>query len=166
MPSIQTDIDACRNEYIRQRRLEEFVTKRELNRPDTQKWQVVLLFSVLPLPLFCSLLILFLWRTAVILKIFVFLLLILSTFELYVRFCLLQAVQCYQHYAKEETRRRCMCVPSCSEYAIICLKKIFPLAVALIKIRIRLYRTCKGDDYKLDFPIKKMNAEFEQKYFS
>jgi len=59
-----------------------------------------------------------------------------------------------------------MCVPSCSEYAIICLEKIFPLTVALLKIRKRLYKTCKGEDYKLDFPFKKMNAEFEKKYLN
>ena len=93
-------------------------------------------------------------------------LLLLFIFELYIRFCLLQTVKCYQHYAKEETRRRCMCIPSCSEYAIICLEKIFPLAIALMKIRIRLYKTCRGEDYKLDFPLKNLNFEFEKKHLN
>ena len=55
----------------------------------------------------------------------------------------IKAIECYQHYAKEETRRRCLCVPSCSEYAIAVLKK-HNIFKALHKIRIRLFRTCRG----------------------
>ena len=36
---------------------------------------------------------------------------------------LIQAVQLYQAFAREETRRRCKCFPSCSEYAIESLEK-------------------------------------------
>lgn len=166
MSSVQADIALCLKEYKKQKKLEEIVSQRQLKRPNTKKWQVALLFSIVPL-LFCGeiLLAFFLPITAV-LKIFFFVLLILFTFELYIRFCLLQTVKCYQHYAKEETRRRCMCVPSCSEYAIICFKKTWPLIIVLIKIRTRLYKTCKGEDYKLDFPNKKMNSEFEKKYLN
>lgn len=166
MSSVQADIDLCLKEYKKQRKLEEIVSRRQLKRPNTKKWQVTLLFSIVPVLFLGEILFSFLLPTTTIFKIFVFILFILFTFELYVRFCLLQTVQCYQHYAKEETRRRCMCVPSCSEYAIICLEKIFPLIVALIKIRIRLYKTCKGEDYKLDFPLKKMNSEFEKEYLN
>lgn len=166
MSSVQSDIDFCLKEYIKQRKLEEIVSQRQLKRPNTKKWQVILLSSIVPLLFLGEIIFSFLLPTTSIFKIFVFILLFLFTIELYVRFCLLQTVQCYQHYAKEETRRRCMCVPSCSEYAIICLEKIFPLIVALIKIRIRLYKTCKGEDYKLDFPLKKMNCAFEKKYLN
>lgn len=166
MPYIQADIDLCRKEYIKQRKLEEIISQRQLKRPNTKKWQVTLLYSIVPLLFFCAILFSFLLPTTAIFKILVFILLLLFTFELYIRFCLLQTVKCYQHYAKEETRRRCMCVPSCSEYAIICLEKIFPLTVALIKIRIRLYKICKGGDYKLDFPFKKMNYEFKEKHLN
>ena len=165
MPSIQENIDLCRKEYVKQRKLEEIVSHRQLKRPNKKKWQVILLFSIAPLLLGASLFSLLLPTTAIF-KILVFILLFLFTFEIYIRFCLLQTVKCYQHYAKEETRRRCMCIPSCSEYAIICLEKIFPLTVALIKIRIRLYKTCKGEDYKLDFPFKKMNSAFEKKHLN
>ena len=150
----------------KQRKLEEIVSQRQLVRPNTKKWHVALLFSLAALLLVCAGLLSFLLQISAISRILLFLLLLFTIFELYVRFCLLQLVKCYQRCAKEETRRRCMRVPSCSEYAALCLKMVFPLVVALIKIRIRLYKTCKGEDYKLDFPFKKMNDEFEKKYLS
>ena len=55
----------------------------------------------------------------------------------------IKAIECYQHYAKVETRRRCICVPSCSEYSIAVLKK-YHIFKALNKIRIRLFKTCRG----------------------
>ena len=67
------------------------------------------------------------------------------------KFILIKAVECYQHYAKEETRRRCLCMPTCSEYAIAALKK-YSLFVALRKIRKRLFVTCNGAIYLKDFP--------------
>ena len=67
------------------------------------------------------------------------------------RLTAIKAVECYQHYATEETRRKCKCVPSCSEYAILCLKK-YELVYALLKIRKRLFVTCKGFDYIMDEP--------------
>ena len=66
-------------------------------------------------------------------------------------FIAIKAVECYQHYAKEETRRRCMCKPTCSEYAIAVLKKHFIL-IALRKIKVRLFSTCKSGNYKIDMP--------------
>ena len=161
MPSAETEIIFYQKEYLKQRKLEVIITQRQLSRPTTKKWHVVLLFSIVPLLIFFAIFLSFLLPFAVILNKLIFILLLFLIFESYIRLCLLKTVECYQHYAKKETRQRCMCVPSCSEYAIICLRKIFPLAVALVKIRIRLYRTCKGEDYKLDFPLKKMNSEFE-----
>ena len=166
MPTIQADINICRKEYLKQRRLEQFVCQRELNRPSTKKHQVVILFSISLLLILCAIVFSLSLSITGIYKFLVFIVLLIFIFEIYIRFCLIQTIKCYQHYAKEKTRKRCMCVPSCSEYAIICLEKIFPLVIALIKIRTRLYKTCKGEDYKLDFPFKKMNVEFEKKYFS
>ena len=71
--------------------------------------------------------------------------------DFYLRFLGVKIIECYQHYAKKEIRRRCLCVPSCSEYAILCLKK-YELIKAVLKIRKRLFVTCKGDDYKIDLP--------------
>ena len=40
MQSVQADIDFCLKEYIKQKKLEEIVSKRRLKRPTTKKWQV------------------------------------------------------------------------------------------------------------------------------
>lgn len=69
---------------------------------------------------------------------------------LLLRLLLIKIVRCYQHYAREEIRRFCMCMPSCSEYAIAVLKK-YPLAVAIFKIVFRLKVTCDGE-MKIDMP--------------
>lgn len=63
----------------------------------------------------------------------------------------IKLVECYQHYAKEETRRKCVCIPSCSEYSIAVLKK-YNIFKALNKIRIRLFKTCGGYGYIHDEP--------------
>lgn len=66
---------------------------------------------------------------------------------------LIICIKCYQHYASESIRRSCMCKPTCSEYAIIVIKR-YCLIKALILIYIRLFRTCTGKIYKIDFPNK------------
>ena len=63
---------------------------------------------------------------------------------------LILCVECYQHYAPEEYRRLCLCKPTCSEYALIVLKK-YNLVKALRLIYIRLTKTCR-DTYKIDNP--------------
>ena len=63
----------------------------------------------------------------------------------------IKSIECYQHYAKEETRRKCVCIPSCSEYSIAVLKK-YNIFKALNKIRIRLFKTCGGYGYVHDEP--------------
>lgn len=64
---------------------------------------------------------------------------------------LIFCVECYQHYAPEEYRRFCLCKPTCSEYAILVLKK-YCLIKAIYLIHIRLTKTCTGNQYKVDFP--------------
>lgn len=93
----------------------------------------------------------------------VFALLFLVFFvEVYLRFLFIQLIKCYQRYAKDNIRRRCKCLPSCSEYTVIVLQKIFPLILALVKIKIRLFHTCR-EKYILDYPIKKEEkAYFER----
>lgn len=163
---IQSDIDFWRKEYVRQKALEQIVSKRQLARPNTTKWQVIILLSIVPFLVMGAILFSIFLPIFTVYKIVIVLVLLLLISELYLRFCFIQTVKCYQHYAKEETRRRCLCVPSCSEYALIALKKIFPLTVALFKIRKRLYHTCKGEEYILDFPFQRMNVEFEKTYLS
>lgn len=57
----------------------------------------------------------------------------------------------YQHYASEDTRRQCTCIPSCSEYALIALDKFF-LFKAIYKIWRRVTHTCAQPGYKIDYP--------------
>jgi len=71
-------------------------------------------------------------------------------FVLWLKYIAIKLVECYQHYAKEEIRRRCLCKPTCSEYAICVLNQYF-VFVALYKIYKRLFKTCKND-YKIDLP--------------
>jgi len=85
------------------------------------------------------------------LQILVSVLFMICITEFYGRLLGIKIVECYQHYASEATRRKCKCVPSCSEYAILCLKK-YELIYALLKILKRLFVTCKGFDYIIDDP--------------
>ena len=70
--------------------------------------------------------------------------------ETYLRFFGIVLIKAYQHYATDDMRKTCHCVPSCSEYSILALKK-YPLLIAFVKISIRLNRTCDGS-YKIDEP--------------
>ena len=73
---------------------------------------------------------------------------IIILFMLSLRFSLIWFVRVYQHYAKSETRLRCLMVPSCSEYAIMALKKYGAIVGSYKSIK-RLFR-CRppgGIDY-------------------
>ena len=65
------------------------------------------------------------------------------------RFILIWFVRIYQHYAKSETRLRCVFTPSCSEYAILALKKYGAL-IGSIKTLDRLSRC--GSERGIDYP--------------
>lgn len=70
-------------------------------------------------------------------------------------FCLRSAaigcIRLYQHYAPEDIRRRCLFKPTCSEYAILAIKK-YGLIIGLIKTYIRLFKKCRGNIYRIDYP--------------
>ena len=137
--------------YYEQKRLERYQQERILAKPKTTKLTVVIHmvgvigFSVSVVALF-ALFSLQIWAS-----ILASVLSVLGIMESYGRFLGIKIVECYQHYAPEATRRKCKCVPSCSEYAILCLKK-YELFYALWKIRKRLFVTCKGFDYIIDNP--------------
>ncbi len=67
------------------------------------------------------------------------------------RAAMIGAIKLYQHYAAEEVRRRCVCKPTCSEYAIIVLKK-YGVIIGAYLIYVRLFKTCWGTVYKIDEP--------------
>lgn len=56
----------------------------------------------------------------------------------------------YQHYATEYTRRKCMCMPSCSVYALMVLRK-FNYIKAVILIYKRIGR-CSTPHCIIDYP--------------
>ena len=158
---MEKDIEFFRQEYKKQKKLEVIVNSRVLKKPKIKKWQVAINFAILSFLFIQILVFSLLIDVKLIYKIVIFASLLILIIEIDLRFCLILLVKYYQAVAKEETRRRCKCIPSCSEYALISLSKIFPLIIALKKIKKRLYVTCDGEDYKIDFPTKKMEKNFE-----
>ena len=138
--------------YYEQKRLEEYQNRRVLYRPKTTKISVLLYTFILLLFLsvFVVVLLTFfslnIWYNSIIIALYS--IVVMETFG---RFWAIKTVECYQHYATDERRRRCKCIPSCSEYAVLCFKK-YELIYALIKIRKRLFVTCKGSEYIIDYP--------------
>lgn len=138
--------------YYEQKRLERYQQERVLPKPKTTKLTVVLYVAGLLVMLFGGIVMLLavsalvMWLNALISMLYV-----ICVAETYGRLLGVKIVECYQHYAPDETRRKCKCVPSCSEYAILCLKK-YELFYSLLKIRKRLFVTCKGFDYIIDYP--------------
>lgn len=61
------------------------------------------------------------------------------------------AIKLYQRYAPEDVRRRCLFKPTCSEYAIIAVKK-YGVIRGLHKSYIRLFKRCHGRIYMVDEP--------------
>lgn len=61
------------------------------------------------------------------------------------------AVKLYQRYAPEEVRRRCMYMPTCSEYMILAVQK-YGAFKGLIKGWDRVYNRCVGNIYRIDYP--------------
>lgn len=70
-------------------------------------------------------------------------------------FCLKTAIigtiRLYQHYAPEDVRRRCLFKPTCSEYAILAIQK-HGIILGLFKTYIRLFKKCRGNIYRIDYP--------------
>lgn len=139
-----------KKEYEKQKRLEEYQQYRCLDRPKTNCLHVII-FSLLYVIIIAVIITVFVHTHNYLLEIVPLIISMLLFSEIYLRFLGIKIVECYQHYAKEETRRRCLCIPSCSEYAIACLKR-YTLIIALIKIRKRLFVTCKGYIIKIDYP--------------
>jgi len=67
------------------------------------------------------------------------------------KYAVIGAVKLYQHYAPEEIRRRCLFMPTCSEYTIMAVKK-YGVIVGLLKSYIRLFYRCRGNIYMIDYP--------------
>ena len=148
-----------KKEYERQLRLERYQKNRLLARPKTNAFHITFL-AVLFFVIIIALCMILLQIDNLLIKA-ISITISLSIFaELYLRFLGLKIVECYQHYAREDTRRRCLCIPSCSEYAILCFKK-YEFIFALMKIKKRLLVTCTGNVFIIDFPYNQNVFEQE-----
>lgn len=74
----------------------------------------------------------------------------LLQFVLCLRYILIWSVKVYQAYAKAETRIRCCFTPSCSDYAILAIKK-YGAVIGGIKTISRLQR-CHAPNGGEDYP--------------
>jgi putative component of membrane protein insertase Oxa1/YidC/SpoIIIJ protein YidD len=74
-------------------------------------------------------------------------------------FCLkhavILAIKLYQHYAPDEIRRRCLFMPTCSEYAIMAVRK-YGTIIGLCKSYYRLVYRCQGNIYTIDYPWERV----------
>lgn len=72
------------------------------------------------------------------------------------------AVRLYQHYAPEEIRRRCICMPSCSAYTIMAVRK-YGVIVGGVMSYIRLFKHCRGNIYSIDYPFFKYGKHYSRR---
>ena len=131
--------------------MEKYSRERILPRPKTNAWTI--LFMLLTYLLFSFLVaisIIYLFKISGY-EWMIYLLSYVTFGLLSLKLFCIKLIECYQHYAKEEVRRRCVCVPSCSEYAIAALKK-YNVFKALRKIHVRLITTCGSFGFLHDDP--------------
>lgn len=134
--------DGCSFEE-KQKMLEDIIKSRSLIRPKTKIITVLTwILAYLLLSFFISTMVIYALQVTKYKWLLYLFSYIIFGFLFSKKICI-KAIECYQHYAKDETRRRCICVPSCSEYSISALKK-YNIFKALNKIRIRLFKTCRG----------------------
>ena len=128
----------------------EYVLVKPLCKPKTTIWEPILLlaFSIV-LGIVTGKITLY-FGSVIIHPILIYILSNLLVISFTAKYILILCVKCYQHYAPENLRRCCLCKPTCSEYAIIVLKK-YCLIKAVSLIHKRLTKTCT-ELYKIDFP--------------
>ena len=146
------EIDLCSDEFWKeQERLEKYIQNRPLPRPKTTIISVLAwIFIYLFISFFIAVVIIYAFQMANY-RWLAYLVSYIAFAFLFLKKICIKSIEYYQHYAKEETRRKCVCVPSCSEYSIAVLKK-YNIFKALNKIRIRLFKTCGGYGYVQDEP--------------
>lgn len=149
---------------------EEYVLERPLVRPDTDAKKAVkcsLIYIIVTIILGFSAFYLFNWlgifalfpkeicnfrlNHPVWFNVIFFIMIFLLTAICCLKATVIGCIRLYQHYAPEEIRRRCLFKPTCSEYAILAIKK-YGLIIGLIKAYIRLFKKCRGNIYRIDYP--------------
>lgn len=63
----------------------------------------------------------------------------------------IDCIRLYQRYAPESVRRRCILMPSCSDFAILAIKK-YGLFFGGILTYYRLYHRCIGTINRIEYP--------------
>ncbi len=71
------------------------------------------------------------------------------------KYALIGMIKLYQHYAPEEIRRRCLFMPTCSEYAILAIQK-YGVIIGLCKSYYRLMFLCRGNIFQIHYPWDKV----------
>lgn len=130
-------------------KVREYCLNRPLFRPQISLFDIIVTFILIECVTFVIALIFHrilgfnFWRCEIIINILTLLLLAKPICK--------TAVKIYQHFASESTRRKCHCMPSCSEYALMALDK-YCWPIALWKIFRRITYTCELPGYKVDYP--------------
>ena len=70
---------------------------------------------------------------------------------LYAKKIVIGMIELYQHFAPEYIRRRCLLMPTCSEYMILAVKKYGAIRGVCKGIN-RLFTRCCGTVYRIDYP--------------
>lgn len=70
------------------------------------------------------------------------------------RFAVVGMIKLYQHYAPDDVRKRCLMMPTCSEFAIMAVRK-YGVVVGLYKSWRRLVFVCCGNVYRIHYPWDK-----------
>lgn len=144
-----------------------YVCERELYRPDLTIGNLLLKISLVIAITFASAFLLFNVLTKTISfssnftkalneNFFLFFFIFFSTqlflvLVFFLKRLIIELIKVYQHYAPEEVRRRCLFMPTCSEYTIMVLEK-YGLILGLHKAYIRIFKKCRGNIYRVDNP--------------
>ena len=149
---------------------ETYVKEHQLNRPKTNildailfafvfvvltllaTWSVYFVVSMVGIPsMIHSSSVKFIKDHSVLIFLLIFLTVFLAVICGLSRIITIGLIRIYQHYAPEEIRRRCLFKPTCSEYAILAIKK-YGVLIGLYKSIDRLINRCKGNIYQIDCP--------------
>lgn len=74
------------------------------------------------------------------------------------KYIVIGIIRLYQHYAPEVIRRRCLFKPTCSEYAILAVRK-YGAIIGLFKSWYRLVYLCRGNIYRIHYPWYKLSDD-------
>jgi len=128
----------------------DYVLRREISRPETNILKAMLfILSLLALCAFITLTTSFFYNEIPLRVAFIIILFLLILF--FSKRIIVGIVELYQHYAPELLRRKCICMPTCSEYMISAVEK-YGVIKGLFKGLYRVRKTCKGLQYKIDYP--------------